>query len=168
MSLFIVFQCIVLWVNPGEGDANKILTFVDVLSFETYIIFFVLVPFLGFFAYHMYSETNNNIILIMYIVAVFTRIRFAFSDVSEEMKDDVKGKSFLIIIGVFILIPIFYVFTSFFSLLKLGLTQEFFATSGYSKQLQNPFSWETNDYGPQYILLSGALYYILLALIEYL
>jgi len=181
INLLIAYQSLVLWVNPDINSPDEIITLSIVLAFEFFMLpsgilmamlpkkvsLYIIFPFIGLFALAMNALTNSNIILIIYSIAIINRLRFAFSDVSEEIKSDTIGKYFLAMISCFIIAPLITAIVIYiFQIPEFGLTQEFLNISGYYEQLESSNGISGNK--PQYLLFAATIYYILLALIEYL
>jgi len=101
MSLLIAYQFLMVWLSPDASDSSKISSMAGLMAFEFVMVhsgvfmavmpkkisLFILIPFYGLFALAFTASIGNTDILIIYLIVVFNRMRFAFSDVSSHIKN---------------------------------------------------------------------------------
>lgn len=174
MMAFMSYQYFKLWMMPEIGDAEKIFQMAGLMGFEFIMVhsgvfmavmprklsLFFFVPVYGLFAWAFNSIIGGgNIVAYIYMLAVFNRMRFAFFNVDEELKNKQIGRSvfaamtyFFLIIGVAVgsgMLP------------EYGLNDENLRQIGYD---------EAKTHGglfldePQTAICAGAVYYLILAL----
>ncbi|HEU0126139.1 MAG TPA: hypothetical protein VFQ56_07530, partial [Flavobacterium sp.] len=117
---------------------------------------FVFFPLYATFAYSFNESVINTNILYIYLLTVLNRMRFAFSNVSPEVRMTQMGKSalraifyFFLILGVCIannIIPPF------------GLTQEYLEKSGYFQTVKSSGLFIEKPFVP---ICMGFIYYAL-------
>lgn len=104
---------------------------------------------------------QDNTILIAYLLVVFNRMRFAFSDVSPALRKRAILTSILAAISYFILI--FVVVFSMNFIPELGLNTDFLELSGYNAAKTSGGIFIDT---PHVAICFGLLYYCILVLIE--
>lgn len=176
LYLFMAFQFIRLWVSPSPDDAELVYYFAILMAFEfilahsgvfmaimppkvSILIFF---PIYGLFALCFTSMIGDLSIVWVYLIVVFNRMRFAFMNVDPDEKMRVIGMSALTAIIYFFLIFIIAFCSGFIP--ELGLTKDYLEQSGYEniKTIGGLFTDE-----PNVPMCFGAIYYILIALMEF-
>ncbi|WP_209400920.1 hypothetical protein [Pseudozobellia sp. WGM2] len=118
ITIIIAFQFYRLWQYPQIDDGSKIATMSLLMAFEFIMVhsgvfmavmpkkisLYFLFPFYLLFALAFNFATEDNSILILYLVAIFNRMRFAFADVSKKIKEQNIFKSVLAALAYFVLI----------------------------------------------------------------
>lgn len=174
MMAFMSYQYFKLWMMPEIGDAEKIFQMAGLMGFEFIMVhsgvfmavmprkfsLFFFVPVYGLFAWAFNSIIGGgNIVAYIYMLAVFNRMRFAFFNVDEELKNKQIGRSVLAAIIYFFLL--FGVAFGSSVLPEFGLNDANLTRIGYD---------EAKTHGglfldePQTAICAGAVYYLLLAL----
>lgn len=169
---FLAYQYLKLWIAPEIDDAEKIFQFAGLMAFEFVMVhsgvmmasvsrktsLLLFVPLYGLFALSFNLIIGGNIVAYVYLIAVFNRMRFAFFNVSERLKDIVFGKSVLAV-TIYFLLMIVVAFCNE-SVPEFGLSDENLARLGYAK---------ANTHGglfvdePQTAICLGFLYYSILS-----
>jgi len=175
MTLLIAFQFYTLWQNPVVGDAPKIISMCFLISFEAIMVhsamlmsalpkkvsLYGLFPFYGLFVLAFIAVAQDPIILIIYLVTVFNRMRFAFSDVTKVLKHQAILRSILAGLSYFIPMLLF-IFNSKY-IPKWGMTIDSLKEIGYPGDSGSAgLLFET----PHVVIAFGFSYYCLLAIIE--
>jgi hypothetical protein len=175
MTLLIAFQFYRLWQNPVIGDTPKIITMGLLIIFEFIMVhsgmlmaglpkkvsLFGLIPFYGLFALAFCAIAQDPFILIIYLLVVFNRMRFAFSDIPKILKQQTLLKS--ILAGLAYFMPVFFIIFNAKAVPKWGMTQDTLSAIGYpgdSKAANIFFDM------PHVVIAIGFIYYCLLAIIE--
>ncbi len=175
MNLFLSLQIFILWYSPNLNEAGKIYTAVWLIIFEFFLVHSSLItavlpkkvsiPFLfvfyGSFAWLFNSKLPGNIILIVYMIMVFNRMRFAFYEVDPKTKRKTKWLSGMAIATYFVLAFIIGFGNEYVS--KLGLTDSYLSLSGYNGL--KLAGGEFIDH-PHLALSLGSIYYFLLSIQE--
>lgn len=175
MTLIIAFQFYRLWHNPIIGDTPKIITMGILVIFEFIMIhsgvlmstmpkkisLYGLLPFYGLFALAFSAAAQDPIVLLIYLLVVFNRMRFAFSDVPKVLKQQTILKSILAALAYFVLIFPFIFGSEHVP--KWGMTMDTLQEIGYpgdsdAVRLFNEM--------PHVVIAFGFTYYCLLAIIE--
>ncbi len=165
-----------LWYEPQNYPTTKISNFVTLMIFEFVMVhsgifmafmpkrlsLFIFVPFYGVFALIFNSFVENDSILIIYLIAVFNRMRFAFSDVSSEIKGQAAMRSVFSAFAYFVLIFVVLIFQSYIP--HLGLTPDFLNYSGYFNTINATGNFVES---PHIAICFGVIYYLVLACVEY-
>ena len=174
MMGFMSYQYLKLWINPQIGDAHQIFQYAGLMGFEFIMVhsgvfmavmprkisLLVFVPLYGLFAW-AFNEIigEGNIVAYVYLIAVFNRMRFAFFNTSEELKNKQIGRS------------VFAVMTYFFLLLIVGFGNQLVPKFGLNETNLIRIGYdEVKTHGgllldePQIALCLGTIYYFLLAL----
>jgi hypothetical protein len=161
---------LMVWLHPEQHDVSLINDLAILMAFEFIMVhsgvfmavmpkkwsLFIFFPFYGLFAFAFNDSVINTNILYIYLLTVLNRMRFAFSDVSPEVRTAQMGKSavkamfyFLLILAVCIgneLIP------------KFGLTDDFLEKSNYFKTVKSSGLFVEKPYVP---ICMGFIYYAL-------
>lgn len=174
MMAFMSYQYFKLWMMPGIGDAEKIFQMAGLMGFEFIMVhsgvfmavmprklsLFLFVPVYGLFAWAFNSIIGGgNLVVYIYMFAVFNRMRFAFFNVDENLKNKQVGRSALAAMIYFFLL--FGVAFGSSVLPEFGLNDANLTRIGYD---------EAKTHGgllldePQTAICAGAIYYLLLAL----
>lgn len=175
MTVFIAFQFYRIWQNPLLGDGPKIATMSLLMGFEFIMVhsgvfmsampkkisLFVLFPFYGLFALAFNLAAEDNMVLIIYLIVIFNRMRFAFADVPQTIKEQNIFKSVLAALTYFVLIFPFAFGAEHVP--EWGMTAEKMNTIGYPGN--------TSASGlliemPHVAIAFGFSYYCILAIIE--
>jgi len=175
LNLTLVVQAYLLWINPSMNDADKIYTIAILSSIEFFMIhsgvfmavfpkkvsLYIFFPLYGSFALMINSMADGNDILYLYLIVVFQRMRFAFSDVKIELKN--KAVAFSAYAAIIWLFVIFLVFLNKDSFPILGLNEDYLLMSGYrEKKSIGVFTEE-----PHLAIALTMIYYLCLALTEF-
>jgi len=175
MTVLIAYQFNSIWQNPLVGDAPKISTMATLMAFEFIMVhsgvfmsvmprkisLYALIPFYGLFALAFNAAAEDHTVLLIYLMVVFNRMRFAFSDVPKVMKERAIFQSVLAAIVYFVLIFPF-VFGSV-HVPELGMTAATMEAINYPG--------DTNVSGvfaemPHVAIAFGFTYYCILAIVE--
>lgn len=175
MNLMIAYQFYSLLTNPQPEDIFKIADFATLIGFEFImvhsgvfmsvmpkkfsLIFFI--PVYGIFALIMNEFVSDNSILYLYCIVVFNRMRFAFSDVSQQLKNRNIFISVLSVLAYFFLIIGFSINSE--QVPHLGLNKIFLESINYYKSIKVGGLLTEQ---PHVSMSMGITYYVLLALIE--
>lgn len=171
---FISYQYFKLWLVPGVGDADKIFQMAGLMGFEFIMVhsgvfmaaiprklsllFFV--PAYGLFAW-AFNEIigGGNIVAYIYMFAVFNRMRFAFFNVDESLKNKQMGRS------------VFACMTYFFLLMGVAFGNSLIPEFGLNDDNLTLIGYEeAKTHGglfldePQTAICAGAFYYLFLAM----
>lgn len=166
-----------LWFAPETGDALRVLTLAVMMGMEFIVghsgvfmavmrrgvAMLVLVPIYGLFAWGFSSYLPGNEMMWIYFAIVAVRMRFAFSNPSEDQINKNVMLSICVVMTYFALVFIFAFNAD--SIPAFGLTPDFLKSSGYH---------ELHDSGgifidtPQVALSMGIVYFALIALWEVL
>lgn len=175
MTLLIAFQFYRIWQNPIMGDAPKISTMALLMVFEFIMVhsgvfmsvmpkkisLYVLIPLYGLFALAFNAAAEDHTVLIIYLLVVFNRMRFAFSDVPKVMKERAIFRSVLAALIYFLLIfPLIF---------GADYVPEWGMTTAAMEAIQYPE--DSNATGiliemPHVAIAFGFTYYCILAIIE--
>ena len=175
MDVVIAYQFFSIWHHPTMDDLPQLGTLSLLMIFEFIMVhsgvfmavmpkkisLFVLIPFYGVFAWAMNNALDDNTVMYIYLMVVFNRMRFAFSDVSIEIRNRAFYKSVMAAMMYFFMIFIFVFGADYIP--KLGLTEEFISLSGYGKDLKYEGAFVDL---PHSAMAFGVFYYCGLALIE--
>lgn len=175
MNLVLSFQFLILWYSPKLDEAEKIYTAVWLIIFELFMVHSsvltaslpkkVSIPFLfvfyGFYAWFFNSKAPGNIILYIYLIMVFNRMRYAFYEVDPQFKKKTIWLSGLALVTYFSLAFVIGFGREYVS--EFGLTDVYLALSGYNdlKSAKGEFI----DH-PHLALSVGCIYYFLLSFQE--
>ena len=175
MNVFIIFQFFILWSNPQLDDVASLAAMVGLMIFEFVMVhsgvlmavtpkkisLYVLIPFYGLFAFLFNLSVEDNIILIAYLMVVFNRMRFAFSDAPEFIRKRTILKSVIVIFAYFVLLVPLVLGAEYVP--EWGLTQQFINLSGYKEIISGSGLFSEM---PHIAIVFGFLYYIALTIIE--
>lgn len=175
LNIVVAYHFFILWYQAEFNDASKIISYAILMAFEFIMVhsgvfmaimpkgksILLLIPFYGVFALCFSAATDDNSILILYCVVVFNRMRFAFSDVTNDIKSRVVLGSILSLFIYFVLIFVVLIFQSLIP--KLALTADFLNDSGYLSSLRMSGEFVEK---PHIALCFGVIYYICLAALE--
>ncbi|WP_291870559.1 hypothetical protein [Maribacter sp.] len=177
INLLIAYQFYAIWSNPSIHDAGVVSTLAALMAFEFIMVhsgvfmaimpkkisLYILFPVYGLFALAFNAMTESNIILISYLLVIFNRMRFAFSDVSPALKKRAMLTSVLAVLAYFFLI--FAVVFSMDFIPSLGLNKDFLEISGYNAAKTSGGIFIDT---PHIAICFGLIYYCILVLIEVL
>lgn len=175
MTLLIAFQFYRLWHNPIIGDTPKIITMGILVIFEFIMIhsgvlmstmpkkisLYGLLPFYGLFALAFTAAAQDPIVLVIYLLVVFNRMRFAFSDVPKVLKQQTILKSILAALAYFVLVFPFVFGREHVP--KWGMTKDTLIEIGYPGESDAARLFHEM---PHVVIAFGFTYYCLLAIIE--
>lgn len=175
MNVFIAFQFFLLWMHPQIIDVDKIATLSALMLFEFVMVhsgvfmavmpkktsLFFLIPFYGIFAWAFNQMVDDNLILIAYALVILNRMRFAFSDVTKEIRGRTILKSVLSALIYFLLLIPFVTAADYVP--KLGLDDTFVEASGFG--ISNNTDGFFVEF-PHAIMALGVVYYCSLAIME--
>lgn len=171
---FIAYQYFKLWYSPEIGDADKIFQWAGLMGFEfimvhsgvfmaampkkwSLLIFF---PFYGLFALSFNQIIGGgNIVIYIYLFAVFNRMRYAFFDVSEEIQKKVIGKSVFAVLVYFF--PLMAIVFGNKLVPELGLNEQSLAYIGYNNAKTHGGLFLDE---PKTAMCLGVVYYSFLAI----
>jgi len=175
MNIALAIQAYLLWTEPTMNDANKIYTIAILMAFEFFMIhsgvfmaafsrkvsLYIFFPFYGLFALAINAMADGNTVLYLYLIVVFQRMRFAFSDVSKGLKNKaVAFSTYAVIIWLFAIGIIMF---NKNNLPLNALNEDFLVLSGYREK--HSIGAFTDD--PHIAMVFGIIYYSLLALTEF-
>lgn len=159
---------LMVWTHPEQHPVSLINDLAILMAFEFVMVhsgvfmavlpkkisLFVFVPLYGLFALGFNESVVNANILYIYLLTVLNRMRFAFSDVSVEMRALQVGKSVAKVIFYFFLIMA----VSFGNVLvpEFGLNKHFLESSHYFDQVKSSGLFIEKPYVP---ICMGFIYY---------
>lgn len=172
---FLVFEMLRLWIAPTEDDALRVLTLAVMIGMEFIMahsgVFMavmrrawamaILVPIYGLFAWGFSSYIPGNEMMWIYFGVVAMRMRFAFSNPTEDQIGRNIGLSAVVVMTYFVLIFLFAFNAD--NVPQFGLTPEYLTASGFH---------ELHDSGgifidqPHVALAMGVVYFTLIAIWE--
>jgi len=171
ISLFMAGWCLRIWMFPKLEDAEDMYRLSALLAFEfimlhsgTFMAFvkpkwslLVFVPAYGLFAWAFTFAVGDSFIMWIYLLAVFNRMRFAFINKDNGLRNRMFKSSF---ISGFIYVIILGI-TLFLSdyLPAFGLTEDFLEQA-------NPKDMIFLG-GPVFVMGFGLIYYTVLAIFEF-
>ncbi len=175
INLLITYQFYRVWSNPPIDEPSQISTLAIVMAFEFIMVhsgvfmaiaprkisLYILFPVYGIFAFTMNAMLDNNTVLIAYLLVVFNRMRFAFTDVSPTIRKRAIITSVCAAIAYFILI--FAVVFSMDNIPQLGLNATYLEASGYNAAKTGSGVFIDT---PHIAICFGLIYYCTLVLIE--
>ncbi|SMC75653.1 hypothetical protein [Moheibacter sediminis] len=174
MMAFMSYQYFKLWMQPGIGDAEKIFQMAALMGFEFIMVhsgvfmavmprklsLFLFVPAYGLFAWAFNSIIGGgNLVVYIYMFAVFNRMRFAFFNVDENLKNKQIGRSVFAAMTYFFLL--FGVAFGSSVLPEFGLNDVNLTRIGYDQAKTHGGLFLDE---PQTAICAGALYYLFLAM----
>jgi len=174
-NLALVIQAYLLWSNPSINDADKIYTIAILISFEFFMIhsgvfmavfsrkisLYIFFPLYGLFALAINAMADGNAVLYLYLIVVFQRMRFAFSDVNKGLKNKaIAFSTYAVLIWLFAIGIIMF---NKNNLPLNALTEDFLTLSGYRDKHSIGAFTDT----PHIAMAFCIIYYLLLALTEF-
>lgn len=176
LLLIVACQYFKLWISPEIDQAETIFQLAMLMAFEFVMVhsgvfmalmpkkisLFVFVPFYALFALAFNSMTDNNFILGVYLITVFNRMRFAFTDVDEKIRHRVIKKSILAVTIYFFLTMAVSMGNTIIP--DFGLSEQNLSSMGYN---------EAKTHGglfldvPKTAICLGSFYYLFMAFITY-
>jgi hypothetical protein len=161
---------LMVWMHPEQYNVSMINDLAILMAFEFIMVhsgvfmavmpkklsLFVFFPMYGLFAYGFNHSVINTNIFYIYLLTVLNRMRFAFSDVSLEVRAVQIGKSVARVMLYFFLI--FAVCFGNELIPKLGLTEEFLEKSKYFDTVKASGLFIDKPYVP---ICMGFIYYSL-------
>jgi len=164
--------------SPSPEDGPTILTFIRLMEFEFILVhsgifmaflprrlsLMLFVPFYGVFALAFNSQIPGNTILWLYLIVIFNRMRFAFSNPTPEAKGLAFTFSILAAITYFLLLILF---TNGAGLVpRFGLTVNYLQSIGYEGNIYLGDSESFFGDLPHPALMMGIIYFTLLAIYD--
>jgi len=173
LKLIIVFQFWLLWYAPQPEDATRITNLATLMAFEFIMVhsgifmalfpkkisLYVFVPFYGLFALAFTAIMDDYTVLAIYLLVIFNRMRFAFSDVPKWMRGRAIITSIMAMIFYFVLIMV----SAGVPLPKFGLNETYLETVQFSSITDTEGSFIDE---PHTAMAFGMFYYLVLALFE--
>ncbi len=167
---FYATQFLLVWMHPEKYSVSLINDLSILIIFEFIMVhsgvfmtalpkkisLFVFVPFYGLFAFGFNASVVDTNIIYIYLSTVFSRMLFAFADVSEETRMQQLGKAAIKCTFYFFLM--FAVAFGHFFIPELGLTQEFLQNSNYFSVVKSSGLFIEKPYIP---MCMGFLYYLI-------
>ncbi|SFS39708.1 hypothetical protein SAMN04487906_0304 [Zhouia amylolytica] len=143
MNIIIALQFLMLWIDPKPDQAAQIMNLAILIAAEFIMLhtgifmavfpkkytLFIFFPFYGLFAYFFNTLVTNNLIIMVYLITILNRMRFAFSNPSPELKKRTKVMAVSAGFTYFILIFIIGFGSPYIP--SLGLNDQFLDQSGY-------------------------------------
>ncbi|MFH6992933.1 hypothetical protein [Flavobacterium sp. FlaQc-48] len=161
---------LMVWMHPEEHDVSLINDLAVLMAFEFIMVhsgvfmavmpkklsLLVFFPMYGLFAYGFNHSVVNTNIFYIYLLTVLNRMRFAFSDVSPEIRAIQIGKS--VAKAMFYFFLIFAVAFGNALIPKFGLTEDFLEKSHYFDTVKSSGLFIEKPYVP---ICMGFIYYSL-------
>lgn len=159
---------LMVWMHPEEYNVSLINDLAVLMAFEFIMVhsgvfmavmpkkisLFVFFPMYGLFAYGFDHSVVNTNIFYIYLLTVLNRMRFAFSNVSPEVRALQIGKS--VAKAMFYFFLIFAVCFANGIIPKFGLTDEFLEKSHYFDTVKSSGLFIEKPYVP---ISMGFIYY---------
>ena len=159
---------LMVWMHPEEYNVSLINDLAVLMAFEFIMVhsgvfmavmpkkisLFVFFPMYGLFAYGFNHSVVNTNIFYIYLLTVLNRMRFAFSNVSPEVRALQIGKS--VAKAMFYFFLIFAVCFANGIIPKFGLTDEFLEKSHYFDTVKSSGLFIEKPYVP---ISMGFIYY---------
>ncbi len=175
MLFLIAFQYFQLWVSPDSDSASKIFQLAGLIAFEFIMVhsgvfmsvmpkkisLYVLVPVYGLFALAFNQIIGGNAILVIYLITIFNRMRFAFFNVNEVLKSSLMLKS-IIAVSIYFVLILVVAFSSNI-LPQMGLSAENLRAINYEEAKKHGGLFLDQ---PHTSMCMGFLYYAFLGLIS--
>lgn len=172
MNLFLAIQFFMLWYRPELDQAEKINTTLWLVIFELLMVhssaimavlpkrisFIFLFAFYGTFAWLINKMVPGNLILYIYLIMVLNRMRYAFYDVDPLVKKRTLWGSGLALATYLILMVGIALGNQYVS--RLGLTEDFLVTSGYTELASAKGLFIEQ---PHLAICLGCFYYVILS-----
>ncbi|MBZ4035710.1 hypothetical protein K6T82_13100 [Flavobacterium sp. 17A] len=167
---YYAYVFLMVWMHPELHPVSLINDLAILMAFEFIMVhsgvfmavmpkkwsLFVFFPLYATFAYSFNESVINTNILYIYLLTVLNRMRFAFSNVSPEVRMTQMGKSALRAIFYFFLILAVCIGNAIIP--PFGLTQEYLETSGYFQTVKSSGLFIEKPYVP---ICMGFIYYAL-------
>ncbi|OMQ12412.1 hypothetical protein [[Flexibacter] sp. ATCC 35103] len=161
---------LMVWLHPEQHNVSLINDLAILMAFEFIMVhsgvfmavmpkklsLFVFFPMYGLFALAFHHSVINTNILYIYLLTVLNRMRFAFSNVSPEIRALQIGKS--VAKAMFYFFLIFAVCFANGIIPKFGLTDEFLEKSHYFDTVKSSGLFIDKPYVP---ICMGFIYYSL-------
>jgi hypothetical protein len=171
----LVIEMLRLWFSPGPDDVARILTLSVLITFEFVLVhsglfmamlpkrfsLVLLIPFYSLFAIVLNFAVPGNAVLLLYLIVIFVRVRFAFSNPTREEKIKTLIVSASATCLYLILVTIFAGGASFIP--DFGLSQEYLISNDYFNQTDASGLFIEK---PHIAIALGSFYFTLLALLE--
>ena len=175
MNLIFVAQAYLLWTSPTVDDVNKIYTIAVLMGFEFFMVhsgvfmtvfpkkisLYIFFPLYGMFALAINAMADGNTVLYLYLIVIFHRMRFAFFNVNQGLKN--KAMMFSVWAVIIWMFTVVMIMINKHNFPLLGLTDDFLIISGYREK--HSIGAFTDD--PNLAMAFGVIYYSLLALTEF-
>ncbi|WP_409417768.1 hypothetical protein [Flavobacterium sp. PS2] len=140
---------LMVWLHPEQYNTSLINDLAILIVFEFIMVhsgvfmavmpkrysIFVFFPMYGLFAYSFNNSVIDTNIFYIYLLVVLNRMRFAFSNVSDEIRLKEIGKSVFRAILYFVLLFAVVLGNAFVP--KLGLTPEFLEKVHYFDKIKS-------------------------------
>lgn len=175
IKLLIAYNFYAVWTEPSLDDTIRISDLATLMAFEFIMVhsgffmalaprkvtLYALVPAYGLFALGFYASMESPTILFSYLIVVFNRMRFAFSNINLSIMRRTIATS-VIALAIF-LVSIIAITVNENTIPKYGLNNSFLELSGYNtaKTASGVFI-DT----PHIAICFGLIYYCTLALAE--
>lgn len=174
MLMYMCYQYAKLWIAPEVGDSETIFQMAGLMGFEFVMIhsgvfmavmpkkisLFIFVPFYGLFALAFNQIIGGeNLVFKIYLVVVFHRMRFAFFNASEELKNNQIAFSAIAAMAYFFLLIAVCIGNTLVP--AFGLSAENLSHIGYDSAKTHGGILLDN---PETAMCLGTSYYLLLAL----
>ncbi|MEO8254178.1 MAG: hypothetical protein ABI554_07280 [Flavobacterium sp.] len=167
---YYAYVFLMVWTHPEQYPVSLINDLAILMAFEFIMVhsgvfmavmpkklsILVFFPLYGLFAYGFNESVINTNILYIYLLTVLNRMRFAFSNVSMEVRAVQMGKSAAKAMFYFFLI--FAVCFGNGIIPKFGLTEEFLEKSHYFDTVKSSGLFIDKPYVP---ICMGFIYYSL-------
>jgi hypothetical protein len=140
---------LMVWIHPEQYNVSLINDLAVLIAFEFIMVhsgvfmavmpkrysIFVFFPMYGLFAYSFNNSVIDTNIFYIYLLVVLNRMRFAFSNVSSEVRVNEIAKSVFRVILYCVLLVIVGLGNEFVP--KLGLTPEFLEKVHYLDKIKS-------------------------------
>jgi len=167
---YYAFVFFMVWTHPEQHPVSLINDLAILMAFEFIMVhsgvfmavmpkkwsLFIFFPLYGLFAFGFNESVVNTNILYIYLLTVLNRMRFAFSNVSPEVRALQMGKSALKAIFYFFLILAVCIGNAIIP--PFGLTEEFLEKSRYFQTVKSSGLFIEKPYVP---ICMGFIYYSL-------
>lgn len=174
----IALQYLYLWLFADTEDAYKVYSMAILMGFEFIMLhsgvfmatvprkysILVFFPVYGLFAYafHRMMREGDNVIMVIYLTTVLNRMRFAFFNADQEMKNRAGMLSIIAITGYFFLLLAVVIGSSFVPAFALGQS---FTSSDVYREVATSGGVFTDK--PYTAICLGFLYYSMLSYVNY-
>jgi hypothetical protein len=165
---YYAYVFLMVWTHPELHPVSLINDLAVLMTFEFIMVhsgvfmavmpkkwsLFVFFPLYGTFAYSFNESVINTNILFIYLLTVLNRMRFAFSNVTPDVRMMQIGKSVVKVIFYFFLIMILAIGNKYVP--PFGLTNEFLEKSHYFQMVKSSGLFIEKPYVP---ICMGFIYY---------